>query len=365
MRKSFLFFLLYCLILANDKIYAQTNSWYKWLTGSIDKYPVTMHLHKMGHEYNGYYYYNKTQKPIFFSGSDTTRNIIELYASVNADERVEKFVITVKDSLVSGTWQKDEKSPKLNFFVAEKKDSTTTAFTVVYTRGSVRLKPKLLESPEATYEASAVWTLGNSTKDEFIRTSIRKILGIKDESSVGEFFLKQKKTSFNEYMEEFQDVEDVNLKERPYTYSNDILENLMIMYQSKKFITLGDYSYSYTGGAHGLYGTSYYVLDLINLKELKIEDILNESGRKMLSKILEEQFRMDNNLMSTDSLQEAGLFNNKIDTTDNFYITSSGIGFVYVPYEIGPYSMGEIEIFIPFYNLTEYLTNTIRELIKK
>jgi hypothetical protein len=69
--------------------------------------------------------------------------------------------------------------------------------------------------------------------------------------------------------------------------------------------------------------------------------------------------------MATDSLQKAGLFENKIDTTDNFYITQNGIGFVYMPYEIGPYAMGEIEIFIPFFELTEYLTSTIRALIKK
>ena len=39
----------------------QVTSWYKNYNGVIDKYPVTMHLYKTGHKYDGYYYYNSKE----------------------------------------------------------------------------------------------------------------------------------------------------------------------------------------------------------------------------------------------------------------------------------------------------------------
>ena len=44
---------------------AQGGSWYKSYTGTIGKYPATMHLHKSGDTYSGYYYYQSSQQPIY------------------------------------------------------------------------------------------------------------------------------------------------------------------------------------------------------------------------------------------------------------------------------------------------------------
>ena len=55
-----------------NNLSAQNVSWYKCLNGAIDKYPITMHLHKTDHNSFGYYYYNSQQEPIYFIGEDTT-----------------------------------------------------------------------------------------------------------------------------------------------------------------------------------------------------------------------------------------------------------------------------------------------------
>ncbi|CAN5752729.1 hypothetical protein BH10BAC2_BH10BAC2_07180 [soil metagenome] len=366
--KRYLFpVVLFTCLLLSANIQAQNLSWYKWLTGAIDKYPVSMHLHKTGHTYSGYYYYNKTQQPIYFTGTDTTiKNAIELNAyTEDAENSLEQFIFTITGNNITGTWQKDKKSSKLNFSAAQKIGDAATNFTVVFTNGDIKLRPKLAESPTAIYEASAVWPTGNTAKDEFIKTTIRKIFNAKGDVDIGAYFIADKKETFSQYREDFKEEKDEDLKERSYSYSIEVTRHLLIMFQSEKFISMGDYSYAYTGGAHGNYGTGYHVLDLLNMKELSIKDVLNEAGQKALPNILEAQFRTDHNLMSTDSLQEGGLFENKIAPTDNFFITPNGIGFCYMPYEIGPYVMGEIEIFIPFTDLTEYLQSTTRELIKK
>jgi hypothetical protein len=45
----------------------------------------------------------------------------------------------------------------------------------------------------------------------------------------------------------------------------------------------------------------------------------------------------------------------EIEVTDNFFLTGKGICFVYQPYEIGPFSMGEQEIYIPFSDIRNLL----------
>ena len=65
--------LLACMLVVIPAL-SQTNtiSWYKLFKGKIDKYPVTLHVHKAGHDYFGYYYYDTQQKPIYFLVDDTT-----------------------------------------------------------------------------------------------------------------------------------------------------------------------------------------------------------------------------------------------------------------------------------------------------
>ena len=69
-------------------------------------------------------------------------------------------------------------------------------------------------------------------------------------------------------------------------------------------------------------------------------------------------------LKPTDALTEAGLFENKIEANDNFYLTGKGLGFMYNPYEIGPFAMGEIDLFISFKDLDEFLQPAFKNLLQ-
>ena len=69
-------------------------------------------------------------------------------------------------------------------------------------------------------------------------------------------------------------------------------------------------------------------------------------------------------LNNTDPLTDAGLSDNKIKANDNFYVTTKGIGFSYSPYEIAAYAVGEINIFIPFSELSDCLLPRFRNLIR-
>src|SRR6476646_3414610 len=82
--------------------YAQSDlSWYKMLQGKIGTYPVTMHLHKSGHAYRGYYYYDNFQELLSFFGDDTTNK-----GKITLSTNEEQFSFTLVNGAASGTWIK-------------------------------------------------------------------------------------------------------------------------------------------------------------------------------------------------------------------------------------------------------------------
>ena len=174
-----------------------------------------------------------------------------------------------------------------------------------------------------------------------------------------------KKKMFTDYIEENKDATDAEVKESATAYSIDESDKLLIMFQTSRLVTLAFDNYAYTGGAHGNYGSEFKVLDLTNNKVLELHDILTDDGIATLQPKLEVSFRKQFNLRAGDSLTEGGLFENKIEPNDNICVTGSGLEFVYNPYEIGPYVMGEIDIFIPFTELTQYLKPDFKNLLNQ
>ena len=60
-------------------------------------------------------------------------------------------------------------------------------------------------------------------------------------------------------------------------------------------------------------------------------------------------------LSEDESLIDAGLFENKIHPSDNFWISENGISFFYNPYDLAPYSMGSITISLKYADIQELL----------
>jgi hypothetical protein len=153
---------------------AQTASWYKCWIGTIDKYEITMHLHKTGHTYAGYYFYNSREEPIYFIGDDTTnKDKINLLAFVkSANPGNENFSFEYGDSNFTGEWKKNDNSKALSFSAVESIDTSLIPFTFIYTYGESKLKPLWKESPTATFEAASVWPKNNTSKSLFVKNII-------------------------------------------------------------------------------------------------------------------------------------------------------------------------------------------------
>jgi hypothetical protein len=354
--------LLICFLLFTSVAFAQNASWYKQITATIDKYPVTMHLHKAGHNYYGYYYYESQQKPIYFNGEDTSvRGKISLSAFSNSGA-TETFSFSIINGTLAGTWKKDEQSKALAFSGNEA--NPIIPLTYVYTEGEKKLRPKIAESPQATFFAGCIWPTGTSMLDAFLqKVLLQRYDGKSSGLEIGKMMLRNKNEYFKGYENDFKDLKAADFKESSFMYNMDQSEHILMVYQSQKIATIADFTYVYSGGAHGNYGTSYSSYDLVNKKELKLTEIITADGKKQLSALLAKAVRAQFKLKPSAPLSEV-LFENKIAPNQNFYITGKGIGFSYNPYEIAAYAFGEINLFIPFKEIEASLVPSFRKLLQ-
>jgi Deacetylase PdaC len=67
---------------------------------------------------------------------------------------------------------------------------------------------------------------------------------------------------------------------------------VMIMYENERYITLAYYNYTFSGGAHGNYGTALSTLDKRGGRKLQLSDVVSAAGIKALPAVLEQVARL-------------------------------------------------------------------------
>ena len=129
-----------------------------------------------------------------------------------------------------------------------------------------------------------------------------------------------------------------------------------IHYQNDHFISYSVTVYEYTGGAHG--GTSMIntTVDLESMLTLTEEDIFVPNCQHRLADIIVSQLMKEHNLTQREELIEIGFFNvDEIYPNNNFRLDEEGLYYTFNQYEIAPYVMGIIDVFIPYEELLEIL----------
>ena len=135
--------------------------------------------------------------------------------------------------------------------------------------------------------------------------------------------------------------------------------------QRENIATFTIFSHNYTGGAHGLYGTDFVLVDLKKKAVIKVEDIFVKSAQDKLKSLLWERYR---NQYRNEQGELIEPFMSKDDfyVGENVYFSREGITFVYPPYALGSYAEGEKELTLSFYenDLKSILTPEFQFLVK-
>lgn len=108
-------------------------------------------------------------------------------------------------------------------------------------------------------------------------------------------------------------------------------------------------TYAYSGGAHGLGTTTYYMFDMANQRQLTLANMLLPNQKANLEKALKAKFIdwIKQNKEDPTDYQKMWQFH----VTDNVIFTKDGIRFVYQPYEISPYAYGMPEFTLTYAEL--------------
>jgi len=134
--------------------------------------------------------------------------------------------------------------------------------------------------------------------------------------------------------------------------------------ETEELITVASSDYSYTGGAHGLFGVGYYNIDK-NTGDLIDEEQFFKSGYKeKLAALIQNAIEERNN--SSDDENSIELLDDlkNVKPNRNFYFSNEGIVYVYNIYEIAPYSQGTVEVTVPYIQISSLINDKYLPIIE-
>jgi hypothetical protein len=105
----------------------------------------------------------------------------------------------------------------------------------------------------------------------------------------------------------------------------------------------------YAGGEYLYKNKRYLVMDMIEQRQLKIDDFFaNFQEEEKIREFVYEALRRYSKLEWGKKLSEGIYFSNAPELTFNFFLTEEGLGLHWDPHQIAPYSYGDIQIILPW-----------------
>ena len=153
-----------------------------------------------------------------------------------------------------------------------------------------------------------------------------------------EQFVARYQTAFEEDKKEVKETPSFGISHSMWT---DFIA------QKEKLATFAISFYDYEGGAHGIEGNRYFTIDLTTRHILTLNDLFNEKDLPKVKTLLWEQYNNSNK--EYEPVIGADSFN----LSNNIYLDSRGVHFIYDVYEIAPYAAGEQDLFLYFGQLEE------------
>lgn len=151
--------------------------------------------------------------------------------------------------------------------------------------------------------------------------------------------------------------------------TNEIKNEGISMFSDDKILSYSYESYAYLGGAHGNSNRRLYNFDLKNAHIITENEIFISDYFSTLTQFIKEELlEQSAEVGSVADLNDLDFWEEEIRPNNNFYVSEEGLVYVFNPYEIAPYSMGQIEVTLPYDklkplmksgNILEYLYNNV------
>lgn len=349
---------------------------YYHLVGMLDTLVIRLDLQEemglfdQGEQYfRGFYHYEQYGGPIAVYGTADKAGNLRLTEQGAAEGEAHYFMGRWKaGGTYTGYWHHGNGKDKYAFRLTVQPDSAISFTKSVYADSLVAFSEWAV-SPQMYYSAEWLDVASDVNMDASTRQFVKQqmIAGLLDTTlrHPADNFLpmlaRRRDLLYADFLDNMRFMRATQLLDSTSTRPDDFLSVnytyntlVQVYFNTQDLLSLGFTDYYYTGGAHGMYTTRVATYDLRQKRVLTLDDVLLPGYKKAVSQALAQSVRVKYSLPASSPLT-AVLFENRIAPNDNFGLTPKGIFFVYAPYEIAPYSEGELTLFVPFDNIQAYL----------
>ncbi|RAJ29144.1 RsiV family protein [Pedobacter cryoconitis] len=331
------------------------KSFYKRFQGIIGDRNVVLNLSRTGNNFTGTYDYNGTQVNLITDTIINQDSIIltesglgDRYSDdIPAGPKLQlKWTGTVFSGLrVQG---KEKSSIRLE----ETYPEGSYAFNIASYQDSIKALPKLKDSPQAVISYEYLMPTGQTPGVLWLDEQLKKIMEIPKAPSWEAGIKANAKSYLDAYRTEIASMKDEEDKlGATSNYSRS--QNLYMQYNGGGFTIVKALFDGYSGGAHNNYATTMYCFDVKNQKQLAMTDVVNIDSVS-LQKLVEKNFRIQYKVKPAEALTTQ-LFDDHLAANKNFFFDTSGIAFLYNPYEVASFAQGQIVVSVPYKDLKKYL----------
>lgn len=150
-------------------------------------------------------------------------------------------------------------------------------------------------------------------------------------------------------------IQDINSDEEPERCWYETVD-MQLNHTEGNILFFAENGSCYYGGAHYIFGVSYYPFDVSLNRPIQLKDIVT-SPTKVL-RLIPKYDKRDEDSKWYDNVNEVDI--------ENFYVKNGKLVFVFQPYQAGPFSDGIVEVPIPLKTLRskKLLTKYGKSLLK-
>lgn len=153
-----------------------------------------------------------------------------------------------------------------------------------------------------------------------------------------------------------EQIEETDKDEYTPTLRLDISQKINVAYNDNGLICFRKASEMRKNGKPTIQTNKYYTFDLNKMIRLTVPDIIQAEYQSEVNELLKQQLLKQEGVKSPSQLFDLGYFNvENLSVTNNFYFTPKSIIFVYEPYEIACFALGETKIELNFSDIETYL----------
>lgn len=310
--------------------------------------------------YIGNYHYHKTGVPIRLGQVPGKDGLLRFHENeTNNIEGHETFTgqwsVKLEKDGITGTWSSPDGKKKLPINLKESYP-TGSARTVTTQLESVQTLRKNGQKKGFEIKVRYVQLAAKSVGAKSINRVLRQDAWNVPVNAEDESLKVPENPSEKDILAAMQLVPESDADEDwDGAYVESVDDSQRVIMNESGFLTVEYNTWTYTGGAHGNYGSSYRSFDMESGQELLLEDLVKPGYEKRWPELGAAELRAQEGAKAATPLTEVGLFEDKLELNETWFLTPGGIGFSYDPYEIASYARGMIQFVLPWKDILQDL----------